>query len=365
MQGHHERLPGLMMVRIDRWGGRGLIATATLALVLAGCSTEPPTGPSRLMKPICADSSGTIVTDPNTDTVRAFARDGRGLWSHDQEDGRFVATAGECAAQVFSALISDWADPSVRDPDPLAYLPDGRTVPWPGRAAHSKFRVLAATQVGTGVVATADGQHTTLRTQVDGRMTASEEMKSAALDWGIAPDGKTAAAFDYGTAGGRLIILERGADRWAITSRTEVAEPVHAVFLRDKDTYVLAHQDRYDLHTGATTRRIGGPRDTSDVFMAGDNIALLSRMTNAEQDLTEVRILGKDLRPRFSTSAAQVAVVSAFHNAVVLSFPGRTVVVDGDQHRELDVPASRYTFAGQDNTVVQVGKDDIRTQEGL
>ncbi|ALG13919.1 hypothetical protein AOZ06_49905 [Kibdelosporangium phytohabitans] len=354
------------MIGADQRCRRGALATAALAILLASaCSAPADAKPSRLMKPVCTDSSGTVVADPNRDTIRAFSRDGAQLWSHDQEEGRFAAAAGACATQVFSALIADWTDLTVRDPDPLAYLPNGTTVPWPGRGAHSKFRVLAATGLGTGVVATADGARTTLRTQVDGQFVASEEMKSASFDWAIAPDGRTAAAFDHGTTGGELIILERNHGRWGIASKTEVTEPVYGAFLRDENTYVLAHEDRYDLHTGGTARRIAGPRDVSDVFMAGGNIALLSRMTSVDKDRTDVRVLGPDLRPRFTTSAEQAAVVSAFRNSVVLSFPDRTVVVDGDQHKQLDVPAHRYTFAGQDNTVVQVGPDDVRTKEGL
>lgn len=320
------------------------------AAVLTGCAAAPDDTGGKAF-PLCADATGAVVVDQEQGAIRAYSPTSALLWSTSED--QYTAALNACTGQVFSSSVGRWADAGFTDPAPTARLADGRTETWPVPGEFSKFRVLAATTVGTGVVVTAQGGRATVRTQVDGRFTDGIELSAEGFDWSISPDGNVGVAYEQGAH--TMIVLAREGDRWQIVERRQLTEPVDTIFVRDRTTFVSAGPT-YQLHNGNSVTRLAAADEFSDVDLSSRHVVLLRRSVGPDGDHTAVRVMGDD-RVLFAGEFPAVVIPSARHNGdeVLLSTPDKTITVSTAGVAESAEPG--YTFGGRDDVVLRMTRN--------
>jgi hypothetical protein len=87
-----------------------------------------------------------------------------------------------------------------------------RGLPTLSRGRNRESALAAATAVGTGVVATGNGEVVSLRTQVNGEYVYTEQTASADVDRAQSADGAAGVAYEYANPDGKLYFYQQDGD---------------------------------------------------------------------------------------------------------------------------------------------------------
>lgn len=364
-----------------------LLRVLTVAVLIAACGSKDDTvgdreehgelgTPSRLgsagsLKPIFGDQEALLVLDAGTSRVLSYDRAGNVRWEQSLAEHRpYLTCVGSCAQLAISSDSDSWPDASRQDASPTFLRSSGRRLPWPTSGSFIKYRIVAATSLGSGVVVTSDGQKAAVRIQANHRYLQSAELESSLVEWHQSVDGSVGAIFDYGRRAGQtssVVVVAREGGRWRLVSKRTWAEPVFAVFLSDDPgRYVLGRESEYRLISGASEADYVAEIELSDLALYSHfNIELLRRM-GSEGDRTTANVVDRrDGRSLFQSeyhSAATVSV-SGRLGGVLLSSPGATHFVTSTGARQ--VPGEGRYLAVTDGGFWEIVDRVVRYRDSL
>lgn len=352
----------------DRVRGRSVAAPRRLGLFLALvlCSCSSPDAAAALAFPICADASGAIVIEEPPDAgrmVSGHSGTGERAWRASLGQDAYPAAVGQCAVAVLSSSVRSWPYPERVDPPAVVYSRAG-AVTWPGQEGFTKYRVLAATAFGEGVVAVGRGANISVLLQSGGEYVHTMEMASDEVDWVQAPAGTVGMAFDYLAPRGYLAFYEQTGDRWRFVRSIDTPAPVVQAYVVTPERYLIRTDSEFLLYENGHEVTVAPTDFYSDAYLTDRYIVLVSRRVEGEGVArSDVRVLDNRLQSVYTKSFADnVLVSSGSRSGIVLSVPGRLVVVDQAGSRTLAVGPGQYAIVGADGTLAVAGAGKATTR---
>jgi hypothetical protein len=359
MHSPHEHL------QVTTSKGRGTAASLRglllFCIVLAACSAPAPAVTVALAIPVCGDADSAVVVEDSPDAdrhVAAYNGKGERLWRASLGSDAYPVAVGRCDVAVLSSSVEEWPHATVGDPLACVYSREGIAV-WPGQTGFLKYRVLAATAVGTGVVATGNGGIVSLRTQVNGEYVHTEPMASADVDWVSSADGAVGVAYEYANPDGHLYFYQQDRDRWRFVRRIAVPAPLVQVYAVAPDRYLVRTENDFILYANGRSIQVSDTDFYSDAYLTDAYVVLISRRLEGEGVVrNDLKVLDDGLHTVFSRAYAANVLVSSTHD-LVLSTPGRVTVVSQAGIRDITVDPDRYARAGPQGSLVLAGAGGV------